>query len=463
MSRVEGRVYPVRLIELVLASAVMFLVTFAQTTAVFGWAPVRWAEVNALPHVALLISGPVAGVLGAFAARTCTTALVTSAPGREWRDITRRQLAPLAGAACLGFVLGMAPAVILATRRATYGQGDILGLCTGSVGLILCVVIGYAVGATVRFPRSAAIALAVSILATGGLMGLSDFLTASGLRASLLAVIPFWAFDISRGWVEIPSTTLFRGFTLIAFVGLVLCILRVGRDINWLSRRERTGQLVLGASAPLLMVVLALVVQPDVVRAARPTPIECTSLASGDLCMYAEESAVLAESSEIVDDVHARFGLGASTGRTWSVRPEDLTSGSQTGDTFITPQYQGTHENFEESLRGDIVASIAGVRACEVILYDEYGIDYYNSAPAAELESAVFQEMIANSMVFRLGGTKVEGIVLPEDNAEAGWPRSAELSNRIGSMTDNELAQWIRANAAALESCSARTDNLEQG
>lgn len=460
---IKGVGLPVRPIELVLAGALTMCATIAQTTTMFGWAPVRWTEVNALPHVVLLVSGPVAGLIGAFGARACTTALVTTAPGRAWSQITRRQLAPLAAAACLGYIIGIVPAILLAAKRATYGHLDIVGVFTGSAGLVLCVVIGYAVGARVRFPKAAAVALAATVLATGGLMALSDLLTSSGVRASLLAVIPFWAFDISRGWVEVPTTTLFRGFTLVAVAALVLALLAIRRDAGWLSRRERLGQMGFAAAAPLLMVALALVVQPDVVRPAQPTPVRCATLADGALCMYSEEAAVLPRTTQIIDEVHARFGLGASTGNAWSVRPEDAPTAIQAGDILITPQYQGTVANFDESLRSDVVASISGVRACESTLYDRYGVDYPNQAPAEALESAVFQEKIGNSLVFRLGGTKVDGLVLPGDDGAAGWPRSEDLANRIGSMSDDELTNWMLMNAGALESCSARPDDLERG
>lgn len=453
-------VFPLRWPEVVGVVVCVAAVTLFQTGHVFGWAPVRWTAISALARETLFLTGPVVCAIGAWFARVNTTMVTTLAPTRSWAFIVNRHLHVLAPAVMLGFALGLAPAFLVAAFRATSGGPSIMVVLSGFAGLALMLVAGYLVGARIGAPTGVVSAAVAGFVFTAGLMVLSDALTSGGIPMSLFSVMPFWTFPLSRGSHEVWQVAAFR--TLL-FTGLAIAtVILVPRllDLNFASRRSKTlvaaRILIPGATLGLV----ALILQPSVAMSHPDPPISCRGINVGSVCVYEEEKAILGDAARAISETVDRFGPGALSGRFSSVKPEQQSEPLAAGDVVFTPQVQYDRTWFVEALWYDVARGVSGSSECDRLLFDRYGPEYYNTAPAAAREADVLAQTVAAEIAQRMGAQADGILVLPRDEGTEDWPATRRLEEALAGKSDLELRDWLTENADDLRSCTARPEQV---
>ena len=456
----SARMFPMRAGGLLVIGVAVALVTAAQTSSLFGWAPVRWAEVNAQARVCLFLSGPLVCAIGAWGSRINTTVVTAQAPGRPWRRIVTHHLKVLGTVTSAGYAAGLAPALVLASRRSTAGGPDIVVLASGFAGLLVFLTLGYAIGSFIRFPISSVGALAAGFFCSGGLMLLSDVLTSAGLPLSLFSVIPFWAYPLARGAHEVDQIAAFRLVFLAGAAVSLSTVLPHLLDLRRDSRRTRVRKSASTLGPVTVLALVAVIAQPSVAVADRSPDIICRQIVAGSLCMYAEEAELLPAASGVIDSTTGAFGSGVLSGRFTSVRAGQVDPPLHPDDLQFVPQVDEDEQWFIDSLKLDTARGISGSFACSIHLQELYGSDYMNRAPLADRDAAVAIEMVAQQIAERVGVATTDVLILPSDDGASDFPETTRVMRALGSMTNNDLQDWVSDHADGLQSCALDLDEF---
>lgn len=422
--------FPTQLIVAVAVAAITW--TFTDDTLP-SWMPPRWADTNAIPRDALLLFGPLVAGVGAWVGGWSHTLVIGPTPARGWHRIAVAQLGPLAASVTVGAIGGLTPALIDTARHATSNGASplvILSAVTAAIALLVC---GFAVGvawSSQLAPIAAATGTFLGIMApivlTNTLVGSLDTGTSG---TSFYSVALVWLdFSAAPGWFERSGISAQRTilFTLVAGAALVTAIRIRDRD----QKRRRLRALAPFA-IPIAMASVMILRQPELIEPN--TELTCSIVSGSQVCAPTDIAARLPIVAGGADAVISRFGYGAIS--------EDIRNGRPLSE-YVSAPFNGTRNEVRASATVDAAFAVAGVDACSAL-----GTDDDLSGDGSLAAQFAFASDLAYIVALR-AGTPV--VVIDQNWLIEDTPRQVALRQ----WSDDQLAQFLSDNAAALHQCS---------
>lgn len=401
----------------------------------WGWEPIRWTVVSASFRECTVLLGPVLAGAAAWTARVRHLVVCGPVPGRSWPAVAGRQLRLLLAVSVAGYLLGLAPVVVLAASRATAGAPDLLVMASGLALVAAWVCTGYAVGVLVRGVAAPAVAAALAVALA---------IVGHGVSASLetvvstYPVVPVWMWDAGIGRQENPVVSAFRVVFLLA-IGLAMVVIALtARRDGWVQRA--TGLWPLAAPAALgVVVVLA---QPPIFVADPDAEAVCESVDGVQVCLNTEQAELLGPVADRVHRVLDISGPGMLTGR---VLGRSLDASAQ-GDVAIGNHVVTSTDAFLDTVTETVAATVLGREVCRNKEYLD-GTEWV--IPEGVSASSRVSDTISDVVVRR-----AEGLDLHPADADS------EIDVVIASWSDAELREWVAAHHDQLAECALSAQDV---
>ncbi len=435
MPRARSRFRPISAgTEGSLALVVACLTLLGSRSVLSSWKPPLWSEVSALPRESLLVLGPFVAGVGACVGCSRHTVAVGCAPGRGWSKVAAAQLFLLTRGVLGGSLVGLLPAIVATTTRATGGAPAILAFVSGWLGLVAVLVLGFAAGVA----WSSRIVIVVAAVATYPLIAAPALLT-DAFSGSLVAGTQGKSFlNIALVWIDFGAGVGQREASaaglqrVVLFGALVVAgwfaIVRIGD----LGRRGR----VLGASVPFVVPIalgsIMFIKQPVLIE--RTDTHDCEAVATAHVCVPSEVRVLLPAISAGADGIVQRFGLGAMT--TDVAADADLSR-------HVSYWYGGRSlEETEDAAAISTAMGVSGYLACVTLVPSRNGEGV--SPPGIEF---------ASSLTFVL----LERVGMNSDRINRAVFADPPTLKRLEALNDDDIRTFVGDHADELQACSANS------
>ena len=261
---------------MLLPGLLIFAVVLSATFAMWEWPYQEWTRTSSQFVWQLALVGPIAAAAATFYAGRVTAPsrifALRSARRPPWH-VLARHLSLLAGSHLAGYLLALAPLVVVTVTKSQYGRADFLVIATGLVALLCATVAGYLIGvwgrSAVLAPLSFVLLLGVSVAGTSGLTPLSP--------------VPEKVLVLGQ-----ESSEPLLVFRLVLLVSLILLFVQL--TITLLRSVSRVPPLQALTALPfivLLVVVAVLRPAPEVSSYQRNPPRECVARSGTEYCVHA--------------------------------------------------------------------------------------------------------------------------------------------------------------------------------
>ncbi|MDR0625766.1 MAG: hypothetical protein LBG11_00670 [Bifidobacteriaceae bacterium] len=435
-AKADGAPAPLSTSFVMLVAAFVCLATLAGVLKLFEWGPVRWAEVSAAFRQATIFAGPAAGLGGVFASRVFHMVVCGTAPGRTIGVIVSRHLAVLLTAGGLGYLVGLAPVVILALARATAGGPDLVVMASGLAEFAAWAVLGYWVGSLVRFPYSLVAWVGAALLIWWLPLAAAHLASSPDRAFSTASVASWWDFTVPVGWHETAAVALLRAclFTSLALAA-GLAAARVARPLVGVRWRDLARLMPPAAGLPAALAVCALAFQPTVIAEGPERALACEERGSVAVCVDREVEALAAPMAAVAAEAVERFGPGEFDSQAFSENASGYSG-------------QSLHE---------VRAEYSQIAALEIVGFGACLPQMRQAAERGDRQIAdgpAIASLLAEEIARRLNGQGPAPRYLGETTD------SAETEQAVSEMSDQDLQEWIAHHRTQLASCSARPQDM---
>lgn len=441
--RETSRFSAVGMPALLALAVVIAVVVLLSTRSAWSWAPPIWSVVSYRANEATLLATAISAIAAAWAVLPARTIAVGPLASRGWDSIVASTVARVALASVVGWLVGVTPSLIHATRSATAGNPSWLLLLTAMVTMLSSAALGALLG--LHLGRLALAIAPVSALALMVVPHAATFASTGETPMSFLALAPVW---IEEHWARPGlafvnvTLTLRLGFLITCLLALFWTVLAWRQDPVARSR-ARNGALVAWLAPAALAAAIAST-QPHLVK-PDPTPPVCG--ASG-VCAPQSIAAVLDDTDLVVNSL-VRLGPGALGSESALLGAIDPV---QAFVNATTPQ------EFQDGLAIDAAWRVAGIAACTSAIVAAQDRAPDDPEYALALERGDFAAAVAAQVAQRSGAST--GSVEPY-----GWLRHDSASattiaeiQRLDALSDGDFAAWLTMSGPGLTTCSLPPD-----
>ncbi|WP_422646985.1 hypothetical protein [Actinoalloteichus caeruleus] len=424
MNRLAALWWPLPPVVLVSSAALVAASLVLSTRWLWDQRFQEWVVTSFEAHEQVLWAAVLAAVVSCWAATrlTPTRMLFGGAhhPRTGW-PVVRRHLAVLNGWFLLGYVVGIAPALVLTATRAQYGGPDVLAILSGPLGIAAASALGYLFGVVVP------VALLSPVPGLGVYLLYSQSAVADGWTA-LLPLVRVW---ISLGRSENPAVT---GYRVIFLLALLAACAVTSAVLLRATRRTAPRALVavLGCLAlPGLLAVVPFVRTPAPLVHDAERPRVCAERGGTEYCVHEGHASELDVLGAAGETALARLGDSVPAPR----RVWDLALAGRGEDPGVVWVQLDPVLPLEPEVASTLAASIAGDDACR----QRYG----DPGPEEDWPEAV---ALADDLRWR-----VAALVHEE---HAGW------AGPFSELSDAELVRWLAEHQHTVASCELGQEDL---
>lgn len=307
MSTRRSWFWPLNSLFVVLPSAAIFAVVLARTWEMLSWPYPVWVQASAHWHQQFVFAGPIA------AAMACLWAVRLGGADRIWAQpqaprmgsgVVARHLRLLLGWFVGSYVAALLPLTITTAVNGAIGAPQPGVMASGVLAMSAATAVGYVVGTLVR-------SLAVVPLVAVIFYGLDAF--AAYGTDTFGAVIPQLYTDPVVGLAESTELVVFRlaFFFVVTAVSVALAatVLRSHSTGRHQSRLVRVGDVALYATAPVVLIVTALITTPHLfqIEASADERI-CRTVDGIEYCVHEDNTPRLDQMITEFGHVLHRYG-----------------------------------------------------------------------------------------------------------------------------------------------------------
>jgi len=406
-----------------------------------SWAAfdMRDVIVQARNHAQIVLFLP-AGWLGVWAARVHAknSVIVGPAPGRARRRIVAGQVVPLAGAAGLGWLLGWAPACVVALAGQYWVPVDLVAMVTLAVGVASVVALGFVVAALFGV-RAGAFAAPLAVLAVMVLPGftVNDWLDG---HASTVALSYVWPAEMPGNGTQLLVGPELVRLVFFLLVGVAATMAASGLAEFRSTRRTRALRAAGWLAFPLAVAVVVALIRPVLWADDPADQPRCQADALGvTLCLYQIDEPQRDQFTQAIDPLVALMPSGmAGTIRI----SEDQWNPDGIG---ISPE-TGTRTAWLTNMLGSLAINL-------FIPFTDSCTD--GNANTVDQTQDALQMSILAQVGTRAAAATTHDPVLSHAYAtlaDGYGPTSPEADQRLDTLTDAQFTAWyahILAKAAA--------------
>ncbi|GAB3490795.1 hypothetical protein [Amycolatopsis cihanbeyliensis] len=432
-SRLRRFFWPLPPWVLIIPASAILGIVLASTWDMLSWRYQEWVQTSAQFHQQTAWAAPTAAMVAAFVAGRLTPphriyALPTS--GRTGSPVILLHLRKLVGTLLAGYLLGLAPLVIVSAIDAQFGGPHILTMISGLLGMTAAIATGYLIGV---IARTALVAPAAFLLIFG-----TTVLGYSG--DSYAPVIPVLYVEPSLGQVENLPMVLFRCIFFLAVAAVAIIV----SSLILANRRERTKASALSmwgaAAVPVVLAVGGLVTTPALFVTPSDPPRQCAMRADVEFCVHAGHRTELGPIMETLGPVIEAYGENQrKIVRIYdrALVLDETRVASNTHVVYLAPLTTPRPDDPEDSAKYHLAGALTGQAACR----EQHPAEIGGAAGSAS------------------------GPITIQSDLETWLARAGELEsipNAFQDFSPEEMSKWIAENNDAIESCSTRKDDIRR-
>ncbi|MGL4744914.1 MAG: hypothetical protein ACRCXL_11070 [Dermatophilaceae bacterium] len=389
-----------------------------------------WSAYSSAWHEALWVPGAVAAAVAAAGAALLfpsRSPLVGPQQPRLGWALLLRQSVPLGGVGALGWSVGLAPSVVIATRGATYGHLAVGDVVVGVLGVVLLVTCGYCAGAAAGHLAVAPVVGVVSFVVL--VLPMPDLGRPAALFLPLRHVTAIPRFELSN------TTTVFTvvGVSAVMWLGATAASAWRSRGGVTSTEAYRDAGVVLAVTATLVVVAFAW--RPEFYVVDRSAVARCSTVADVVICTH----PALSRSDDDLRDVVRRLdgaGLGSVLTR---VTDESVFNADRAapGEAIVRVNLTPLDPTFavrtipdqfaDQIVEGTVMLSCSG-----------------KSRAAYDANAALVRRALVNA------GFPQAAEIFPAEGT-GGNPRAVEA---VAAMDAKRFRDFMAENAAAVADCS---------
>ncbi len=430
----------------IILAVVVALSTSLTTIGAFSWGPPQWTRLTAGTREGILLPAIAASIGAALVGQTfCRGSVVAGRTSGAVAAAVSRQTAILTLSVIIGYLVGLAPALVALVMKADGGRPDILSLASSAAAVVALTLVSFLVATVTPYgwglilgPATSTLVALIPALANP----LLGHLEKSTRQSS---AVWFNQFPLP-GWHITPQTSMYR---IILFTYLAICCVIITKSIVTASVPDNRFRLLGALSILGAMTLTSTAVSPHLMQ-RDDAKLVCSTVQNVEVCVLPEYASV---SNAILGETSFSLGVvGQDSAGLRVVQSIGANQEFEDGTLSLTFNGISSSEELSQRLKSELALVLSGGTACHT-RFAEQRFENLSNEDQSSLDA---QMGLSLTLQRRLGLSSAHVQV----DESSGKPIMSSSQEKLESLDETEFRNWYVEHVREISSCTLLEDDL---